>query len=90
MGSIPLTKSPKNTDQGSPIADSLEQKLQCKLNRPRVVGRRDRAEVTGAEFSADATIQSVTDPLMVVPYIEEFGTELDVGAAILVEWKVLK
>ncbi len=69
---------------------SLERKLQCQLDRPRVVGGGDSAEVTRAVVGADAAIQSVTDPLRVIPNIEELRAELEVGAAILVEREVLE
>ena len=50
----------------------------------------DGAEVTCAVVSANAAIEGVTDPLRMVPNVEELRTELEIGTALFVEYEVLE
>ena len=69
---------------------SLKGKLQRQLNRARVIGGCDGAEVIRTVISAYAAVERVTHPLRVVPKVEELRTELEIGAAVLIKEEVLE
>jgi hypothetical protein len=57
----------------------LEGKLQRQLDCPGVIGRSDGTKVARAEVGADAAVLGVTNPLRVVPNVEEFRSKLETG-----------
>ena len=61
---------------------SLERKLQRQLNRPRIIGGRDSTKVARTKIAADATVQSIPDPLRMVPNIEELCAKLEIGVTV--------
>lgn len=68
----------------------LKDQLCSKLKRARIKGGRHRAEIAGAEVSADSTIVVVAFKLRVVPGIEGVGAKLEAAAALFIDSKGLE
>src|SRR5579859_185859 len=68
----------------------LKGKLQRQLDCSGVISRGNCTEVARAEVGADAAVQSVANPLRVVPNVEVFGAELEKGAVLFVEEEVFE
>ena len=60
------------------------------MNGARVGGGGDGAEVARSEIGADPSVLRVSDPLRVIPHVEELRAELEIGAALLREKEVLE